>query len=63
MLINENDEQKKPLDMTTEEAMEFLFPPEVVKELKEVANPPKKVPNPSENNGSDCPDSAYEDHN
>ncbi len=57
------DEPKKPLDMTTDEAMDFLFGPEVVKELKEVANPPKKATTPSENNGSDCPDSAYENHN
>ncbi len=35
----ETKEQKKPLDMTTEEAMEYLFPKEVVKELKNVANP------------------------
>ena len=32
-------EEKKPLDMTTEEAMHFLFPKKVVSELKRVANP------------------------
>ncbi len=35
-------DEKKPLDMTTEEAMHFLFPKEVVDELKAVANQPKK---------------------
>jgi hypothetical protein len=62
MIINDGEEQKKPLDMTTDEAMKFLFPPEVVKELKQVANPPTKTPNPCGDNGSDKSDSAYENH-
>lgn len=41
----------KPLDMTTEEAMNFLFPKEVVDELKQVANQPKKQVKPNENKG------------
>ena len=32
----------KPLDMTTEEAINYLFPKEVVTELKQVANQLKK---------------------
>ncbi len=34
--------EKKPLDMTTDEAINFLFPKEVVDELKQVANQPKR---------------------
>lgn len=34
-------EKKKPIDMTTEEAMRKLFPPEAVKKLKEVAHQDK----------------------
>lgn len=32
----------KPLDMTTEEAINFLFPKEAIEELKRIANEPKK---------------------
>lgn len=35
-------DEKKPVDMTTEEAMKKLFPPEVVKKLKEKAQTEKK---------------------
>jgi hypothetical protein len=35
--------QKKPLDMTSDEAMEFLFSKPIVKELKKVANPDKSA--------------------
>ena len=35
-------ETKKPLDMTTDEAMNFLFPKKVSEELKRIAKPPKK---------------------
>lgn len=42
-------EEKKPLDMTTEEAVRFLFPDEVVSELKKVANPePAKLSEPKD---------------
>jgi hypothetical protein len=34
--------EKKPLDMTTDEAINFLFPKEVVDELKAVATQPKR---------------------
>ena len=55
--------EKKPLDMTTDEAMNFLFPKEVVDELKQVANQPKRHAKANENgdefvNG----DSAYKYH-
>ncbi len=46
--------------MTTEEAMEFLFPPEVVKELKQVANPQKQTPTPCDENDSGKSDLEYE---
>lgn len=34
--MSEKKEEKKPLDLTTEEAMEYLFPKEVVDHLKDV---------------------------
>jgi hypothetical protein len=33
----EKKEEKKPLDMTTEEAMNYLFPKKAVEHLKQVA--------------------------
>jgi hypothetical protein len=39
----------KPLDMTTDEAINFLFPKEVVDGLKQVANQPKKQAKANEN--------------
>lgn len=54
-------EKKKPIDMTTDEAMEHLFPREVVERLKEEAQgekqPTKKpnlrpIPNHNRNNRS-----------
>lgn len=41
-------EEKKPLDMTTEEAMQFLFPEPVVNELKRVANPEPEASEPKD---------------
>ena len=50
----------KPLDMTTEEAMNFLFPKEVVDELKQVASEPKRQAKSNGNNDLDVDkDSAY----
>ncbi len=51
MTEKKKNEEKKPLDLTTEEAMSFLFPPEVVEQLKGVAqgNPP---PASGDGNGS-----------
>ena len=57
----QKDEQKKPLDMTTEEAMNFLFPKEVVETLKKVAKESQKKPNSNDDNDLDEDnDSAYE---
>lgn len=50
--MKKKKDEKKPLDMTTDEAMNFLFPKEVVKELKHVAEPLKKTAKAS-NNQSD----------
>ncbi len=50
----------KPLDMTTEEAMNFLFPKEVVDELRQVASQPKKQAKSNGNSDLDNEsDSAY----
>ncbi len=38
----EKKDEIKPLDMTTDEAINFLFPKEVVVELKMLANQPKR---------------------
>lgn len=35
------DHPKKPIHQPTEKAIEQLFPPEVVEELRKVANPEK----------------------
>ena len=53
----------KPLDMTTEEAMNFLFPKEAVKELKRIANEPKRQAKANKN-GDDIAngDSSYKYH-
>ena len=56
--------EKKPLDMTTDEAMNFLFPKEVVDELKQVANQPKRQARANKNgddNGNG--DSSYKYNN
>ena len=57
-------DELKPLDMTTDEAMNFLFPKEVVDELKEVAKQLKKQMKPNRNgaeNGNG--DSSYKYNN
>ncbi len=52
--------EKKPLDMTTDEAINFLFPKEVVDELKMVANQPKRQAKSNDKNDLDSEsDSAY----
>ena len=53
-------EEKKPLDMTTDEAIEFLFPKEAIDELKRVANPANIMADEALSD-SDCNDdsSAY----
>jgi len=59
----DNTSEKKPLDMTTDEAINFLFPKEVVDELKTVANQPKRQAKSNGNNdlGNEG-DSAYKYH-
>jgi hypothetical protein len=54
----------KPLDMTTDEAINFLFPKEVVDALQQVANQPKKQMK-SNKNGDDNEngDSSYKYNN
>jgi hypothetical protein len=52
--------EKKPLDMTTDEAINFLFPKEVVDELKQVAKQPKRQAKASNDKGEDGNgDSSY----
>ena len=41
-MTKDKKDEKKPLNMTTDEAINFLFPKEVVDELKQVANQPKR---------------------
>lgn len=47
----EKKEEKKPLDMTTEEMAEYLFPKEVHDHLKEVARG-KEQPPAGDDNGA-----------
>ena len=63
-MTKDKKDEIKPLDMTTEEAINFLFPKQVVDELKEVANKSKKqsksnVDNDLDTNG----DSSYIQNN
>jgi hypothetical protein len=51
-------EEKRPLDMTSEEAIHYLFPKKVVDKLKAEANPEAAKKKP-ENNGDCDNDSAY----
>ncbi len=56
--------EKKPLDMTTDEAINFLFPKEVVDELKQVANQPKKQAKANKNEDDvENGDSSYKYNN
>ena len=41
-MTKDKKDEIKPLDMTTEEAINFLFPKEVVDELKQVASQSNK---------------------
>jgi hypothetical protein len=47
--MTEKEEEKKPLDMTTEEMAEYLFPKEVHDHLKEVARGKEQPPAGDEN--------------
>lgn len=42
-MVDENEEKEKhPIEMTTDEAVEFLFPPEAIEQLKAVAHESEK---------------------
>lgn len=59
-MTKDKKDEIKPLDMTTEEAINFLFPKEVVDELKQVANKSQKKAKSNNNNDLDCEnDLAY----
>ena len=60
MQKEDKTEQKTPLDMTSDEAMQFLFSDEVVTELKKVANPEPKRPEVTEKKEDDCDSLPYE---
>jgi hypothetical protein len=50
----------KPLDMTSDEAVNFLFPKEAVEEMKKLANPDtQRVSEQDEN----CDDQPYSEDN
>ncbi len=50
--MTDEKKEKQPLDMTTDEAMDYLFPKKVVEKLKEVAQG-KPTPSPNgDDNGS-----------
>ena len=56
----EKKDEIKPLDMTTEEAINFLFPKQVVDELKQVANQSKKKGKSNQETALTCnDDSSY----
>lgn len=63
-MTKDKKDEKKPLDMTTDEAINFLFPKEVIDELKGVANKPKRQLKASKN-GDDIEngDSSYKYNN
>jgi hypothetical protein len=62
--MTEKKEEKKPLNMTTDEAINFLFPKEVVDELKQVANQPKKQTKANKNRDDiESGDSSYKYNN
>lgn len=50
--MTKKDQDKKPLDMTTDEAMNFLFPKKVVEELKHVAHKADKPKEPEDDDES-----------
>jgi hypothetical protein len=51
MTKKKKTEKKEPLDMTTDEAAEYLFGSEAARKLKEIAHGGKQPPN-DEGNGS-----------
>ncbi len=62
--MTDKKDEKKPLDMTTEETINFLFPKEVVDELKQVASQPKRQAKANENGDeTENGDSSYKYNN
>jgi hypothetical protein len=53
------EESKHPLDLTTEEIINEIFPPDVVEQLKAAANPQPKTKIPNDCGDSNENDSAY----
>ena len=51
--MSEPKKNVKPLDMTSDEAVNFLFPKEAIDEMKSVANPDKQkvLTDDSDSNG------------
>ena len=63
-MTKDKKDEIKPLDMTTDEAMKFLFPKQVVDELKQVASNSKKQSKSSSSKDlTDNGDSSYIQNN
>ena len=63
-MTKDKKDEIKPLDMTTDEAMTFLFPKQVVDELKQVASNSKKQSKSSSSKDlTDNGDSSYIQNN
>ena len=50
--MRDDEEKKDPNEMTTNEAADYLFPPEVVEHLKAVANGDDDQSNDESGNGN-----------
>jgi hypothetical protein len=60
--MSEKKEEKDPLDLTTDEALDYLFPPEVVKHLKETVKGEPTPPSDGDN-GSKLKSKSARRHN
>ena len=54
--MSEPEKNPKPLDMTSDEAVSFLFPKDAIEEMKKVANPDKHK---ASDQDDDCDDDSY----
>ena len=54
--MSKPEKNTKPLDMTSDEAVKFLFPKEAIDELKKVANPDKQR---ASDQDEKCDDESY----
>ncbi len=61
--MTDKKEEKKPLDMTTDEAIEFLFGQEGAEKLKEIAHGQNPPPPTGDENGSKLNKSAQKHNN